>query len=103
MSCLSPSHHTGYYTTFEEDRRTHPTAKKTPARILPVEEDEKDEEEHPVSHRHVRTRFRSAATAIDPDFCEAPPLSLMEYAEWRLITFTHSLVLWIQQVKPFTV
>ena len=31
--------------------------------------------------------------AIDPDSCEASPLSLMEYAEWRLITCTHSLVL----------
>jgi transposase-like protein len=31
--------------------------------------------------------------AIDPDSCEASPLSLIEYAEWRLITCTHSLVL----------
>jgi hypothetical protein len=31
--------------------------------------------------------------AIDPDFYEASPLSLMEYAEWRLIMSTHSLVL----------
>jgi hypothetical protein len=50
MSCLLPGYNPGYYTILEEDRRTHPTAKKTPDRIIPAEE---NEEEHPVSHRHV--------------------------------------------------
>jgi hypothetical protein len=50
MSRLSPGHRTGYYTTFEEDRRTNHTAKKNPDRIFPTEE---NQEEDPVSRRHV--------------------------------------------------